>query len=131
MGSGVNLSAYAWCASGNISQVQLFVETNLLATFTNAPYALLCGTNWNVGPYALTAVAYCNNGLVQTSAVVNVFVDQPPTVVLTNPISQSVIPVGTNFNLEASVSNFNSATTVVDLPRHEFYRGCHRASLCH
>jgi len=100
-----------------VSQIQVFQGTTSLMTFTNAPYNMTW-SNVTSGAYALTARATDNYGLVTTSSVVNVFIDAPPSVTLTNPANGSFFAAGSNVGLGASA--FDSDGTVTQV---QFFQG--------
>lgn len=72
-----SIEAIASDADGHIQRVEFYYNSNLIGTYTNAPYVL----RWKdvpSGEYALTAKAYDNAGIVTISnvVVVNVNADQ-------------------------------------------------------
>ena len=73
----LSLSATASEAGGNVTNVCFMLGTNLLVSFTGAPYTLTT-SNLFAGAYALTAVATDNSGVSATSSVVTVTVTNSP-----------------------------------------------------
>jgi len=71
--TNVTVTATASDSDGTVSQVQFFQGTTLLGTDGSSPYTL-SWSNMPPGVYGLTAQATDNNGIVSTSAVVNVTV---------------------------------------------------------
>jgi len=100
-----------------ISQVKFYQGTNVFGVLTTTPYSLIW-SNSASGNYALTAVAQDANGMALTSGVVNVVIDIPPSVTLTNPANGVRFAPGTNINLGASVADTNGTVTSV-----QFYAG--------
>jgi alpha-tubulin suppressor-like RCC1 family protein len=102
---------------GSVGQVQFFQGTTSLGVVTTPPYSV----TWNnvaAGTYALKAVATDNYGLAATSSVVNVIVDIPPTVTLTNPANNSVFVAGTNVTLGAMAADADGTVKQV-----QFFQG--------
>lgn len=87
-----------------------------MGTVSNAPYSLTW-SNATSGTYALTAVAADNYGFAATSEVVSVIVDIPPSVTLTNPVNNAVIPAG-SISLGASASDADGTVAQV-----QFFQG--------
>jgi hypothetical protein len=100
-----------------ISQLQLFQGANILATLTNEPY-YFAWSNAPAGAYALTAVATDGNGLTMTSSVVNVTVDNFPSVTLTSPTNNARFIAGANINLAATAADGSDAIASV-----QFFQG--------
>ena len=90
--------------NGSVGQVQFFQGTISLGVATTPPFSVTW-TNVAGGTYVLKAVATDNYGLTATSAVVNVIVDIPPMVTLTNPLSNAFFVAGTNITLNATASD--------------------------
>jgi hypothetical protein len=114
--ANISISATVADAAG-VSQVEFFAGSTSLGVVTNVPYNLA----WNnvpSGAYALTAVATDNFGQSLTSSVVNVTVDVPPTVTLTNPAAGARFVAGTNISLAASASDADGTIAQV-----EFFSG--------
>ena len=113
----IDISATASDGVGTISQVQFYQGTTSLGIVTNPPYGL-AWSNAASGRYALTAVARDTNGWVAVSRVVNILVDVPPAVTLTNPADNDYFVQGSNICLGASASDAGGAVTQV-----EFFQG--------
>ena len=117
-GSNIGLVATASdSGGGTIMQVEFFQGTNSLGKTTNSPYSLVW-TNPAAGAYSLTARATDDSSLTATSSVINVTVDGPPTVTLTNPANNAVFPAGSNIGLGASATD--TAGTIVQV---QFFQG--------
>jgi hypothetical protein len=113
-----NIPIRATVANGaGISQVEFFAGATSLGGATNVPYNL-AWNNVSSGAYALVAVATDNYGQTLTSSVVNVTVDVPPTVTLTNPADGARFVAGTNISLAASASDADGTVAQV-----EFFSG--------
>ncbi len=117
LGANIVLIATASDTGGIVTQVQFFQATNSLGIVTNSPYTLVW-TNPPAGTYSLTAVATDNSSLTATSSVINVIIDIPPTVTLTNPVNNAVIPAGVNVSLGASASDADGTISQV-----QFFQG--------
>ena len=89
----VPLAATATDPDGTVSRVDFFVDTQLIATDTSAPFQG-SWTNVPVGQYSLTARATDNRGAVATSAAVAIRVLAGPTIVA-SPATVSVRQGGT------------------------------------
>src|SRR5262249_16008920 len=74
-GSTVNLAATAADSDGSISKVEFYRGTTLVATVTGGSFTAV--DTVLVGSYTYTVKAYDNQGLVTTSAPVNVTVNAP------------------------------------------------------
>jgi hypothetical protein len=70
---------------GVVTNVQIFSGTNLIGTFTNAPY-FVPQTNLPSGTYTYYATATDNDGLRATSSVVSITVTSGPPVTAVGPI---------------------------------------------
>ncbi len=122
-GSNIQLSADAFeLGGGTIKQVEFFQGATSLGIVTTAPYSL----TWNevaagsgtTNLYTLTARVTGNNGLVSTSAVVNILVAPPPTVALTNPTDGAYFGIEpVNINLAATASDITGIKQV------QFFQG--------
>ncbi|HWF18033.1 MAG TPA: Ig-like domain-containing protein [Verrucomicrobiae bacterium] len=88
-------------SDGTVTNVQLFNGTNLLRSFTNAPYnfsgTALAG-NFALGTNILTAVAKDNLGATTTSAPVHVIVARYTAELTNGAFSVFLIPVATNLS---------------------------------
>jgi hypothetical protein len=102
---------------GSVAQVQFFQGSTSLGTLTTPPYNLTW-SNVTAGSYALTAQATDNYGLMATSMVVNINVDNPPVVTITNPANNSVFRTGSNIGIGASASESGGTISQV-----QFFQG--------
>jgi len=96
--------------SGSITNVQFFTNSVLLGTVLTAPFNLT--NTLPAGAYALKAVATAA-GISATSAVVNITVDAPPAVTITNPSSGAVFSAPANITIRASASDADGTVTNV------------------
>jgi endoglucanase Acf2 len=73
----INLQAIASDLNGTISEVKLYEGPRLVGSQANAPYAY----NWYglPGAYSFIAKAIDNNGAMQNSKVLNLFIDSTPS----------------------------------------------------
>ena len=104
---------------------------NLLLGTTNTSYngLGLYSVTWNnalLGTNVLTAVATDNNGITTTSAPpVNVIVDAPPTITITNPaIGALIVAPTTNLVISAT------ASASVGISRVQFFTGDKQLGRC-
>lgn len=113
----IPLTANAADNDGVVNKVEFFRGTVKLGEDTSVPYSFNW-TNVSAGTYALTARATDNAGATTTSSVVNIIVNQPPTVVLTSPPDMSPFTAVANIFLSANASDTDGTVSKV-----EFYQG--------
>lgn len=112
-----NLQATATDADGNLSKVEFYQGANKLGESTASPYSWPL-SNLASGNYAFTAKAYDALGAVVTSSIVNIVVNQPPTIGLTD-----AVPFG-GYNAPADiVLTATPADTDGTIQMVEFYSG--------
>jgi hypothetical protein len=109
--NALKIKAQASDADGSVTQVQFFVETNLIGTATNPPFTVL----WRVDPFTacdycylqLKAVAVDNLGARTESAPVSVHYSatRPPFTFLEilQPTNGTVLALGTIFDFSAEL----------------------------
>jgi YVTN family beta-propeller protein len=122
-GEPYNISATASDTDGTITKVEiLFNGENLLATLTNAPYAISGSTaGVATGAYSITARAYDNKGGVTTSAPVVITISAPdpnnkaPTVNITTPNSDISLKQGETFTLTVNATDSDGTVSRVEL----------------
>ncbi len=107
MGSTVSVSASA-TDDGSITQVDFYVDGNLLESDTTSPYGA-SWTNVQPGAHVITAEALDNGGLTTTSAAVNVMVFDPLAMVWNAPTTEAFD--STTFQTGTSIANFNLRAT--------------------
>jgi hypothetical protein len=110
----VPLAATAADADGTVAKVDFYVDTQLVATDTTAPYQG-SWTNVPVGQYSLSARATDNRGAVTASAAVPIRVLAGPTV-LASPAAVSVRQGGTA-TFAVSLASQPAASTTVTVAR--------------
>ena len=116
-GQAISIGAAASDVNLSVTGVEFFADVNSLGTDSSSPYSVV----WNgapLGTNALTARATDNYGLISTSSVVNVIVDQPPTVSLTAPTNNALFVAPATITLSASASDSDGGITQV-----EFFQG--------
>jgi plastocyanin len=93
-----NITIQASVTNGSVAvtNVQLLVNNNLLASLSSGPYSAVTN-NLSAGAYTLSAIAKDNNGLSATNSVA-INVVMPATVFMTN----SVRPSGNDFQFSYS-----------------------------
>jgi uncharacterized repeat protein (TIGR01451 family) len=70
------INALAVDADGAVTQVTFYANASLVGTDVAAPFSSVA-SGLTAGPYALRAVAVDNRGVIATSSVVNIVVNQP------------------------------------------------------
>jgi len=102
---------------GSVAQIQFFAGSTSLGTVT-PPANSVIWNNVPAGTYSLTAVATDNENLSSTSNPVNIIVDIPPVVTLTNLTNGEVFIAGTNISVGAAASDADGTVTRV-----QFFQG--------
>lgn len=128
----VTLTAAAQSSQTNhpVSKVEFYQGTTLIGTATAAPYSL----SWTAvpaGSYRLTAKAYTDKADKQgaktkdekaqdsaVSAPVDILVNAPPAISLTNPTANAVVHAPGSLTLTANASDTDGTIAMV-----EFYNG--------
>jgi len=98
---------------GTISKVEFYNGAVKLGEDTTSPY-IFDWTNVGAGNYTLSAWATDNQGALTTSTAVNIVVNGPPSVALTNPINNAVILFPANITLDATASDGNGTVSKVE-----------------
>ena len=109
--ANVNIGADAAVSSGTVTNVQFFTNGVSLKSIQTAPFTL-AASNLVAGAYALKAVATAA-GVSTTSAVVNITVDAPPAVAITNPLNNATLSAPANLTIQASASDSDGSVTNV------------------
>jgi len=110
------IAASAFDSDGTVTNVAIYVNDTLAATFTSAPYTFVTN-NVQAGTYSIFAVATDNVGLARTSAVVTVNVTPiPPTIVSLTPQPNSTVSALTSVSVTFSepVTGVNAADLLVN-----------------
>jgi hypothetical protein len=104
-----------------VSRVEFYNYEFLINTFTNAPYTLQ-GSTSNIAPgiYSVSAKAYDDQGaLIASSEAVEITViasnNQPPTVSITTPASDTTLIQGDPYLITATANNSDGTITKVEL----------------
>jgi len=102
-------------SDGSISRVEFFADATLLGEVTNSPYSLTW-SNISFGNFVLTANATDNNGIITTSAPVNVFVSTnvPPTVSILSPANEAEFIAPATILISASAFDPNGTISKVE-----------------
>jgi hypothetical protein len=122
-GSNIRLAADANEAGGGIiKQVEFFQNSTSLGICSNAPYSMIWSNVANGvanrTTYSLFVKATGLNGLIATSSIVSIMVDDPPTISITNPVSNmhfGIAPV--SLEIKTTVSSYFGINNV------KFYQG--------
>jgi uncharacterized protein (DUF2141 family) len=109
--ANVNIAANATVSSGTVTNVQFFTNGVSFNSVLSAPFSVTAN-NLAAGAYALTAVATAA-GISATSAVVNITVDAPPTVNITNLLNNATFSAPVNLTIRASASDSDGSVTNV------------------
>jgi len=98
--TNITINASASDTDGTVTQIQFFVGTKLVGISTNAPFSAVW-SNAPVGLHALTVVARDNGGLMATSSVVNV------------TINNNLLPVADAHVRDGSYTNTNFGSNTI------------------
>ncbi|MEP6583209.1 MAG: Ig-like domain-containing protein [Ginsengibacter sp.] len=115
--ANISISANAVDVDGTVSKVEFYNGGSLLATVSSSPYNFIW-SNVPPGNYFLTAKATDNGSLTTTSSVVNVSVNTPPTVSITNPVSNATFASPASITINANAFDVDGTISKVD-----FYSG--------
>ena len=115
--ANVVLTATASDSDSSIISVAFYNGTSPLGSISAPPYTLTW-SNVAAGDYILTAYAVDENGVESASAPVNIIVDVPPTISITNPANNSTIVAPTNLLISATASGGDETVYQV-----EFFAG--------
>lgn len=107
------LSATASDSDGSITKVEFYNGATLLGTATTAPYSF-SWANVAAGSYPVSAKAYDNNGGVLTSPVVTLISNASPSVSITAPANNTVVPAPASFTLTAAASDSDGSVAKVE-----------------
>ena len=115
--SDIIITATAADADGTVSKVDFYNGNTFLGTTNTSPYTY---TWLNVvsGDYMLTAKATDNDSITTTSTPVNITVNQPPIVSITNPVNDTTFAATANLIISATASDADGNVSKV-----EFYNG--------
>ncbi len=108
IGDPINVSATASDPDGVIAKVAFYLNDQLIATETNAPYthSLTLDT---LGDYTLKAIAYDNENTTTESEIVTFTIaekpNEAPQVSLDNPANNSSFYIGEPINVSATASD--------------------------
>jgi uncharacterized protein (DUF2141 family) len=109
--ANVNFAANASVSSGTVTNLQFFTNGISFNSVLSAPFSVTA-SNLAAGAYALTAVATAA-GISATSTVVNITVDAPPTVNITNLLNNATFSAPANVTIRASASDSDGTVTNV------------------
>ncbi|MET3139509.1 RHS repeat-associated protein [Undibacterium sp. GrIS 1.2] len=116
--SNITITANASNVAGaTISKVDFYQGTTLLGSKTAAPYSYTWSSA-TTGSYSLTAKATNSLNQVTTSSAVAIIVNNPPTVSLTAPASNTSMAGKATVTLSANASDADGSIAKVD-----FYQG--------
>jgi plastocyanin len=109
--ANVTIQAAVTNGSGTVTNVQFLIGSAVLTNEIAAPFSATTN-NLAGGNYTLTAIASDNLGATATNAV-NIVVDSPPTVTITNPLNNATFSAPANVVVRVSASDSDGAVTNV------------------
>jgi plastocyanin len=109
--ASVTIQASATDSDGTVTNVQFLIGSNVLTNETVAPFCFITN-NLPAGNYTLTAVASDNLGARSTNSV-NIIVDSPPSIAITNPVSGTIFIAPASVTIQASASDADGTVTNV------------------
>lgn len=115
--SSIKIGVNAADQDGSISKVEYYNGSSKLGESNIAPFEFNINSAV-AGNYSFLAKAFDNNGGVSTSAVVNVIVNKAPTINITSPVNNGVVPGGGSLTI--TVNAIDSDGTISKV---EFYNG--------
>ncbi len=113
IGETVNFTANAEDEDGGIAEVTFFVGSNQNGTYTTPPYA----TTFEItqkGSLNLYAVVRDNRYGRDTSEIITIYANQPPTVNIVSPLNGATYNLGDQVPLEANASSADGNVTKVE-----------------
>jgi plastocyanin len=109
--ANITIQASASDSDGTVTNVQFLIGSTVLTNQAVAPFSAVTN-NLAAGNYTLSAIASDNNGATATNSV-NIVVDAPPIVTITNPVSGTVFAAPANVTIRASASDSDGTVTNV------------------
>jgi len=115
--ANVTINASASDSDGTISKVEFFQNGTLLGEDTTPPYSYVW-TSAPLGTFSLTARATDNRNATTTSSAVSITVNNPPSVSISSPATNSSWPAASTISIAATASDTDGTISKV-----EFYQG--------
>jgi len=109
--ANVTIQASAFDADGTVTNVQFLIGSSVVANDTALPYAAV-SNGVPAGSFVLTAIAADNYGARATNSV-NILVNAPPSVTVTNPLNGAVFVAPANITIQATASDTDGTITNV------------------
>lgn len=109
--ANLTVQASASDSDGTVTNVQFRIGSTVLTNKVAAPFSAVTN-NLPAGSYTLSAIASDNLGAKTTNSV-NIIVDAPPSVTITNPASGAVFTAPANVTVQASASDSDGTVTNV------------------
>ena len=109
----LTLNAVSSDPDGNITQVVYRANQQAIATLKTSPFQGTWNTT-NSGLYAMSAVAYDNDGLSATSQTITVRFNRPPAALITSPTANARFPAGSSVTIQASATDSDSTIAKVN-----------------
>ena len=111
--ANVTIQATVTNGSGTVTNVQFLVGSSVLTNETAAPFSAVTN-NLAAGSYTLSAIVSDNLGATATNSV-NITVDTPPAVTITNPLNNATLSAPADVNLQASASDQDAGGSVTNV----------------
>ena len=112
----ITIAADASETNGTISKVDFYRGPTLIGTATTAPYKVTW-SNVAQGSYLINAIATDSFNVIASSGSINVYVGNPPSVSITSPVDEAILPPSIK-TISAAASTPNGSITKV-----EFFQG--------
>ena len=109
--ANLTVQASASDSDGTVTNVQFRIGSTVLTNKAAAPFSAVTN-NLPAGSYTLSAIASDNLGAKTTNSV-NIIVDAPPSITITNPASGTVLSAPANVTIKASASDTDGTVTNV------------------
>jgi plastocyanin len=111
--ANVTIQATVTNGSGTVTNVQFLVGSSVLTNEAAVPFSVVTN-NLAAGSYTLTAIVSDNLGATATNSV-NITVDTPPAVTITNPLNNATLSAPADVNLQVSASDQDAGGSVTNV----------------
>lgn len=115
-GDVITVGVEAWDPDGTIASVEIFEGTNVLASFTNAPF-VFAWSNVVAGVYTLNAEVVDDEGAGawSTNLTISVVTNQPPTVGIVTPTNVQVFFSPASITIESVAADTDGQIRFVEI----------------
>ena len=119
LGTPITITATATDANGSVTKVEFFAGAAKIGEDLTSPYSFVWG-NAAVGNHSITAKATDNenNTTTSTAVAISVSTNSPPVVLITAPLANAQVNIGSAVAITASASDANGTVAKV-----EFFNG--------